>query len=431
MAAIARSSVASLAIRHFIRRATRPVACAFWLAGALAVAAPASAQDACCLPSGCQQPVPPATCLGMGGLPGPSCGGCIPAGVDCFKTDCGRTGASFCDNPIPADFFFPGSQPFTGVVQLRGAQGFQDTQVRRLQQTMLTNPGEQATIPIELVQLSLVSCSPITVTPGPTFWDVSVDVSQLLPPPTTQMTIRKTHANGGTFESTLSVLPRFTFTEVGNPGNFRVLDGGLLPPEQLVTISGPNNWVHVIAPSLVTGPICGVNFVPGVQGDPAQTQLPPACIPPAGMCCQQVGHAGPGGSLHVTGTQCTPCLCGACCDPLLGSCAIVGGINPAATCAGSGGDYKGNGSSCADTDADGVPDVQESHHCCGALSSCNTGSNPGDPDTDGDHLLDGVDPDPCVAQAQVPAIDGMVLAYAVCAMLAIGVVALRWRRAEV
>jgi hypothetical protein len=286
-------------------------------------------------------------------------------------------------------------------------------------------------VPIELVQLSLVSCNPITVTTnqGSSFWDVSVDLSQVLPPPTTQMTIRKTHANGGTFDSTLRIYPRFTFTEVGNPTNVRVLDLGASGiPEDLVTISGPNNWVHAIAPSLVTGPICGINFVPGVQGDPAQTQLPPACIPPEGMCCQQVGHAGPGGSLHVTGTQCTPCKCGACCDPADGSCDIATGIDPAAACAASGGDYKGDGSSCADSDADGVADALESHHCCDALTSCNTGSNPGDPDTDDDGMLDGADPDPCVAQAHVPAIDRVGLVYAVCVMLAVGVMGLHWRR---
>jgi hypothetical protein len=414
-------------------RAVRPLSITMALAGALVAAAPAAAQDACCLPFACQQPVPPATCQLMGGLPGPSCAGCIPQGYDCFATDCGRTGASFCNNPIPADFFFPGSQPFSGRVQLHGASGSNDTQVRRLAPAMLSNPGEEMMIPIELVQLSLVSCQPITVSgPGPNLWDVSVGVSSLVAPATTQMTIRKTHPNGGTFSSTLAVKPVFTFSEVGNPGNVRVLDTGLLPdpPETLQTISGPNNWVHVIAPSLVTGTICGVNFVPGVQGDPAQTQLPPACIPPEGMCCQQVGHAGPGGSLHVTGTQCTPCKCGACCSG--GSCDIATGIDPATTCAGLGGDYKGDGSHCGDTDGDGIPDALESHHCCGPTSACGTGSNPADADTDNDGVEDGHDLNACVAQATVvPAIDGLGLAYAVGVMLAMGLLGLRWRGTRV
>lgn len=44
------------------------------------------------------------------------------------------------------------------------------------------------------------------------------------------MTIRKTHANGGTFSSTLWVQPKFIFTEVGNPLSIRTLDtGGMLP----------------------------------------------------------------------------------------------------------------------------------------------------------------------------------------------------------
>ena len=53
----------------------------------------------------------------------------IPPGEDCWNTECGRTKFSFCDLPIPADFFNPGSEPFDAVVPLEGVAGI-DTRVQ-------------------------------------------------------------------------------------------------------------------------------------------------------------------------------------------------------------------------------------------------------------------------------------------------------------
>jgi hypothetical protein len=332
---------------------------------------------------------------------------------------------SFCNNPIPAGFFDPGSEPFDGVIRLRGETGGSDTVVRRMAPMVLDLPGQTAQVPIELVQLNLVSCAPITVTVGSqvTQWNVSVDLSPN-PAPPGQMIVRKTHPNGGTFESSFAVRPVFTFTRVTSPFDVRVLDPNVVEP--LRSIEGPSPWVHSVPPGTLPT-ICGVNFIPGVAGSTVDVPSA-ACIPPGGLCCKDVGHAGPNGSTHVTGQVCTPCECGACCDPANGTCQIVTGATPGTSCSALGGDYKGDGTSCADADVDGVPDVNENHACCEPPNACNSGSDPSNPDTDADGLLDGVDPDPCVAAAGVPAVPRPWALYAMLFLIGVGLLAGLYRR---
>jgi len=154
------------------------------------------------------------------------------------------TGYSFQDTPLPADFFGPGSDPFDGRVYLKGVPfdcfdpdgpgpeinycGLlpTDTIVRRLTDAGPTFP---ATVQIEIVELSLRSVQPITVSyfGGASFetWDVIAEVhidaatGNVDPPQTAgTMTIRHEHADGGTFDSTLPVVANLTFVQVGGPG---------------------------------------------------------------------------------------------------------------------------------------------------------------------------------------------------------------------
>ena len=171
--------------------------------------------------------------------------GDIPPGDDSFETPAGMTQFSFVETPLPPDFFGPGSAPFDGVVHLCGgpenpSQGSTDTTMRRLQSLNFGGDPAQGTVPIELVQLNLVSCAPITVTINsqPTLWDVRVNLSDTAPPPGS-MTVRKTHPNGGTFDSQFNVVPRFTFTQVGGNGGGDplpppVFDGGLRTGDGLI-----------------------------------------------------------------------------------------------------------------------------------------------------------------------------------------------------
>jgi hypothetical protein len=213
-------------------------------------------------------------CFDSGSPPIPFPGDFLPGGArddrwqtypHCDGTTQFRVGMTFGDPPIPADFFNPGSEPFTGVILLKGVPlglpGMDevDTIVRRFDDPFERSslPGLPAVdIPIELVSLSLASCSPITVTyPGGVteLWDVSAGLSAC-PPPVGSLTATKTHCNGGTFTSTLNVQPLLTFTKVGDPTQVRVLDTGCtVPPTPYDTLIPPTPiaWVHDISPNLL------------------------------------------------------------------------------------------------------------------------------------------------------------------------------------
>ncbi len=310
----------------------------------------------------------------------------IPAGDDCWSTDCGRTGFDFCDNPIPAGFFGTGSQPVSGFMMLGDIAGESGTRVRRLEPATIEFPGDQAVIPIEMVALSLRSCSPVIVQfddGTSSQWDVDVVLSGN-PQPTGAMVVTKDHANGGTFNSDFGVEPLFFFTRVDGLATA----GPFAPGPVILGMVGDGSWVHT--PNAATGATpCGLNFAPGISEDPLTLN----------QCCEETCHDGPSaGHLHCT-KQCRVCPVGACCDAVIGGCTEVSaadcGLNPASI-------YFGDGTDCGDTDGDTIPDVFENNDCCQAsFSACSTGSDPENPDTDGDGFDDGVElacgGDPCTA----------------------------------
>lgn len=231
----------------------------------------------------------------------------LPPGDDGWQTGVpvGQVASNvdFSTMPIPAGFFGPGSDPFTGVVVLRGqplgttppgALGSTDTIVHRMSQAILSHIGAQATVPIEIVALNLVSCEPITVTynngQNPEPWVVNARLSTQ-PQQTGTMTITLSHPDGGTFDSTLPVQPQLSFTRLtGGP----TLSIPALPPLSLGSTKAP--W------SLVGGP---GGFSSGAHGiDPL----------PAGVCVDVFGTGGcpyttSGSSNFQVGfgtTTCTP-----------------------------------------------------------------------------------------------------------------------------
>jgi hypothetical protein len=147
----------------------------------------------------------------------------IPAGDDRFETtNNGETYHNFQASPVPAGFFGPTSNAYSGLVPLEGVplpnQGDTDTIIRRNQ--AVYTPGSTS---IQIVGLSLRSINPITVTytdrPSES-WSVSVGLSDFKAS-TGSMTI----SDGGTFDSSLSVYPKFTFTRLSD-GATKVLDTG-------------------------------------------------------------------------------------------------------------------------------------------------------------------------------------------------------------
>lgn len=186
--------------------------------------------------------------------------GDIAPGIDLWATPgTGITRAPFADNPIPAGFFDPGSDPFVGTVVLQGGPlaqtggpplAFTDTVISRLDTAQVPSVGDQDTIPIEIVALSLMSVNPITVTfnggQNPQQWNVAVCLSDT-PQAPGSMTIRRSCPQGGTFDSNLPVRPKFFFTRTTPPA-MRILDAGASGQIQFGSANG--HWVEVANPSL-------------------------------------------------------------------------------------------------------------------------------------------------------------------------------------
>jgi hypothetical protein len=133
-------------------------------------------------------------------------------GMDLFHTEPGSTGFCFCDHPIPAGFFGPGSDPFDQPVHFEGFPPLStplcpdndlsgiDTIVERLGTAVLPNIGASDVIPIEIVELKLLNADPIEVTydggQNPEIWDLTVTLAPSAPS-LGLMTLTKTHAGGG------------------------------------------------------------------------------------------------------------------------------------------------------------------------------------------------------------------------------------------
>jgi hypothetical protein len=199
-------------------------------------------------------------------------------GFDLFQTDPSTTNQDFSGNPIPIDFFGPGSDPFDGRVDCAGVPlpGFSgcpnddlstvDTIVERLDLAQLPSPYPSSDqITIEIVALQLRSVAPITVTYNgglnPELWDVDIGLSLQMPQPTGTMDIVHADVAGGTFSSLLPVVPNFVFTRVSD-GEVRELDGAEIGPLVIEFEAIDVPWVHLAPPA----ESCTSNFCvnPGV-----------------------------------------------------------------------------------------------------------------------------------------------------------------------
>lgn len=197
------------------------------------------------------------------------------------------TGGTMCHNfdtggAIPADFFGPGSDPFTDTVCLQGLPlglpglGDADTLIERsadpFDRCELPS-ATQETVGIEIVALSLESIDPVTVTfnggQDPEAWDLFVDLAPggpLVGTPASTLTATKTHCNGGNYTSILHVQPRFTFTKVAAPGTVQVFDteqAGIPAIPLLQDVAMP--WVSDVDPDLGAMVDLCTDFHPGIE----------------------------------------------------------------------------------------------------------------------------------------------------------------------
>jgi hypothetical protein len=148
----------------------------------------------------------------------------IQAGNDEFETTAnGETYHNFQASPVPAGFFGSGSQQYAGLVPLVGvplnpAVNDTDTIIHRNQDVF--TPGSTT---ITMTALNLKGINPITVSylDGHTeSWNMAVNLSSLKTSGGSM-----SFSDSGTFDSTLSVYPKFTFTRVSD-GAVKVLDTG-------------------------------------------------------------------------------------------------------------------------------------------------------------------------------------------------------------
>jgi hypothetical protein len=144
----------------------------------------------------------------------------IASGADLWITaGSGLTFSSFAADPVPADFFCPRSEPFSGKVSFQGkplasepagSLGTVDTIVHRLDDATFDARGE-ATTRIRLLALSLAGAETIETSCGR--YEVSVALAQG-EQPTTTMKIVRTSAEGGTYHAPLALDVRVTFEPV-------------------------------------------------------------------------------------------------------------------------------------------------------------------------------------------------------------------------
>jgi hypothetical protein len=216
----------------------------------------------------------------------------VQAGHDLLETDSSVTYMDLSGDPIPPDYFGPGSDPFDGTVALEGVPfdsfgGFSgllptDTIVERLQDA---GPAFPDTIDIEMVRLELRSVEPITVTwnggQDPENWDLTVQVLEGPDPVQQQgtMTIRHEFADGGTFDILLPVEPILTFRQVDPPNTVMVLDWHLEGRDPFLFQATGENWCHTAnplddPPGHVVVEVAGLtsNFFPGITCQSPRTK---------------------------------------------------------------------------------------------------------------------------------------------------------------
>ncbi|HEU4713934.1 MAG TPA: hypothetical protein VFS76_20375 [Pyrinomonadaceae bacterium] len=149
----------------------------------------------------------------------------VAAGNDEFETaGDGETYHNFQGAPIPAGFFGAGSYAYGGNVALVGVPLVAGSTVDTVIERQATVWSAGGSTPIVMTGLSLKSTTPITVTfdngtPAQQ-WDVAVGLSAYKTSGGT-MTI-----NATSFDSTLKVWPKFTFTRVGGGSGPLVWDTG-------------------------------------------------------------------------------------------------------------------------------------------------------------------------------------------------------------
>ena len=312
----------------------------------------------------------------------------IPAGDDgWFTTFDLNTYLTFGANPIPAGFFGPGSNPFTGTIYFAGSQIVNsgglgpntDTIVRRRAGTGPLAVGGCSTIPIDFQALHLQS-APFTVSyagGGSETWRAVAGLSTAVPQPIGNMTICRTCADGGTFSANLFAYFITRYQRVSPPPAIELpMDCGLGLCPMVHFQSNNSDW------TLAGGPWGFNQAAYGVDALPAGVQLD---IDADGVldAATTIGNTNFQGGVKLCGTP-----------------GYGGGGGGAPECAtadhvanNGGGDHSRSSHSnyvaaTGDNDGDGVPD-----HCCPDENGDGVNDNTGEPCEDPDEEPDDTNTD--------------------------------------
>lgn len=182
----------------------------------------------------------------------------LGAGSDLFTTPGdGDTFVNFFREPLPAGFFCEGSEPFSGMVTLRGVPlvtspdgslGNTDTVVQRLDDAVFDQDG-MATTRIRLVALSLESVDAIHTNCG----DFRLRVTPADgPQPLTTMQIFRSHEYGGFFLAPLQMNVQLTFEPLSRRGGEPIV---LVKQVDFPAINKDHKWAYqAAAPNSLSRP---------------------------------------------------------------------------------------------------------------------------------------------------------------------------------
>jgi hypothetical protein len=226
----------------------------------------------------------------------------VPAGDDTFTTpNDAQTFDNFSSHPIPAGFFGPGSLAYTGVITLKGGPpvdstrwGSADTVIHRLND--VTVPGDTG---LSVQGLSFVSASPITVDYEDGHseqWDVSVGQSA-----STCSAGSMTFNSDGTFNSSLSIYPQYTFTSAGHaPVTLDTGAGGGPAPIKLSSNNG--KWSQV-GTATVIDPGAEQSLLASHHINPPPPPSPTPTPSPTPVPCPSPGIMSSSSGTRATSTQ--------------------------------------------------------------------------------------------------------------------------------
>lgn len=242
----------------------------------------------------------------------------VYSGADHWST--ARTFAHFVQDPLPADFFCPGSAPFADRIDLKGVPlatrpecilGNVDTIVHRIDDATFQADGSASTR-IRFLALSLAGIEPLEI-PGCGVYDVSASLDG--DQPTTEMKIFRTAENGGIFKALLNLNVKMVFSpqdggeplqvrrniQLG-PGTSSVWSIVPMPKhEEIVRVQVDTDGDRVpdtmipAATNFAAGNI-NPNVVPAAVTQPSPddelcyTTNPPAVECPEGLCPYQSCH---------------------------------------------------------------------------------------------------------------------------------------------